>query len=114
VKPPAFWTPADGRKDFRSALLAPLGWIYNYFVARRIQTTKPFDPHIPVICVGNATLGGTGKTPVVIYLLKSLRRLGIDAVGLTRGYGGTEKGPVVVHKSSGAPARKLRGGALAQ
>jgi tetraacyldisaccharide 4'-kinase len=82
--------------------LAPLGWIYNYFVARRIQTTKPFDPHIPVICVGNATLGGTGKTPVVIYLLKSLRRLGIDAVGLTRGYGGTEKGPVVVHKKHSA------------
>jgi tetraacyldisaccharide 4'-kinase len=102
VKPPAFWTPADGHKDFRSALLSPLGWIYKYFVARRIQTTEPFDPHIPVICVGNATLGGTGKTPVVIYILKSLRRLGIDAVGLTRGYGGTEKGPVVVHKKHSA------------
>ena len=102
VKPPAFWTPKDGKRDLRGAVLSPLGWIYNYFVARRIKTTVPFDPHIPVICVGNATLGGTGKTPVAIYLLKSLRRLGIEAVGLTRGYGGTEKGPVVVHKKHSA------------
>ena len=41
-------------------------------------------------------MGGTGKTPVAIYLLKSFRRLGIDVVGLTRGYGGQEKGPMPV------------------
>ncbi len=102
MKPPAFWTPTDGKTDMRGKLLSPLGWVYNYFVARRIQTTQPLDVGIPVICVGNATLGGTGKTPVAIYLLRSFQRLGIGAVGLSRGYGGTEKGPVVVHPKHSA------------
>lgn len=102
MKPPAFWTPENGKADMRSLLLSPLGWVYNYFVSRRIKTTQPLDVGIPVICVGNATLGGTGKTPVAIYLLKSFQRLGIGAVGLTRGYGGTEKGPVIVHPKHSA------------
>ncbi|MGB6317817.1 MAG: tetraacyldisaccharide 4'-kinase, partial [Litorimonas sp.] len=59
--------------------------------------TEPLDPGVPVICVGNATLGGTGKTPVAIYLLKSLRRMGVNAHALTRGYGGQLKGPVPVN-----------------
>ena len=74
----------------------------SWAAARRIRTTESFDVGIPVICVGNATLGGTGKTPVVIYLLKSLRRLQINAVGLTRGYGGQEKGPVPVQPTHSA------------
>ena len=100
MRPPAFWTKP--KADLRSKLLSPLGWLYNYFVARRIKTTTPLDVGIPVICIGNATLGGTGKTPVAIYLLKSFTRLGIGAVGLTRGYGGHEKGPVVVHSKHSA------------
>ena len=102
MKPPDFWTPADGKADLRGKLLSPLGWIYNYFTQRRIKTAQPLDVGIPVICIGNATLGGTGKTPVAIYLLRSLQRLGIGAVGLTRGYGGTEKGPIVVHPKHSA------------
>jgi tetraacyldisaccharide 4'-kinase len=80
-------------------LLKPFGWVYGWAAARRIKTTQSYDVGIPVICVGNATMGGTGKTPVAIYILKSLRRLGIDAVGLTRGYGGLEKGPIPVQQN---------------
>lgn len=77
-------------------LLSPLSWLTAWLTARRIRTTESYDAGVPVICVGNATLGGTGKTPVVIYLLQSFRRLGINVVGLTRGYGGQEKGPIPV------------------
>ena len=101
MRPPEFWNHREGRDaaPMIRALLSPISWIYGWAAARRLKTTESYDVGLPVICVGNATLGGTGKTPVVIYLLKSLRRLGIEAVGLTRGYGGQEKGPMPVHKN---------------
>jgi tetraacyldisaccharide 4'-kinase len=43
-------------------------------------------------------MGGTGKTPVAAYLLHSLRRMGVNVVGLSRGYGGQEKGPIPVQR----------------
>ena len=100
MRPPEFWNHREGRDaaPMIRTLLRPLGWIYGWATARRIKTTHSYDVGIPVICVGNATMGGTGKTPVAIYLLKSLRRLKINAVGLTRGYGGLEKGPVPVQQ----------------
>jgi len=100
MRPPEFWNHRHGRDaaPFIRTMLKPLSWITSYAAARRINTIESYDPGIPVICVGNATLGGTGKTPVAIYLLKSLRRLGINAVGLTRGYGGLEKGPLPVNE----------------
>lgn len=100
MKPPEFWYQTEGREAARMlrALLAPISWIYARTTAKRIETTVPFDPLIPVICVGNASVGGTGKTPVAAYLLESLSRMGLRAVILSRGYGGTEKGPIVVGK----------------
>ncbi len=98
MRPPEFWNYKHGRDaaPMLRLLLTPFSWITAWMTARRIANTQSFDAGIPVICVGNATMGGTGKTPVTIYLLKSLRRLGINAVGLTRGYGGQEKGPIPV------------------
>ena len=51
---------------------------------------------IPVICVGNFTLGGTGKTPAAIAVAKLLAASGEKPFFLTRGYGGTLAGPVRV------------------
>ena len=98
MRPPEFWDIKTGRDaaPMLRTLLSPLGWLYSQATARRIRNTIPYDPGIPVICVGNASVGGTGKTPVTAYLLESLTRMGIRAVALTRGYGGTEKGPVIV------------------
>ena len=98
MKSPAFWNFRSGpeAKTALRTVLRPLGWLYAKAAAHRLQTTEPVDPGVPVICVGNATLGGTGKTPVVAYLLKSMRRLGVQAHGLSRGYGGREKGPTAV------------------
>ena len=98
MKPPEFWYQKEGRESatLLRTLLTPFSWIYAHATAKRIRTTTPFDPLIPVICVGNAGVGGTGKTPIAAYLLESLTRMGIRAVVLSRGYGGTEKGPIVV------------------
>lgn len=73
-------------------LLTPVSWIWAAVTARRIAKARPFDPGVPVICVGNLTVGGTGKTPVVRELLR--RTPGAQA--LSRGYGGSEPGPLKV------------------
>ena len=72
-------------------LLTPVSWIWAAVTARRIAKGQPVDPGVPVICVGNLTLGGTGKTPVVREIA---RRLG--GTVLSRGYGGSEAGPLRV------------------
>lgn len=99
MRPPEFWNIREGRDGapMIRTLLRPLGALYAWAGRRRRAQTEPLDPGVPVICVGNATLGGTGKTPVAIYLMKSLRRLGVNAHGLTRGYGGQLKGPIPVN-----------------
>lgn len=73
-------------------VLTPLSWIWAAVTARRIAGARPADPGVPVICVGNLTVGGTGKTPIVRELLKRLP----GAHGLSRGYGGRELGPLRV------------------
>ena len=77
-------------------LLKPLSWIWAAVTARKIARAIPVDPGAPVICVGNITMGGTGKTPVVREILARLRARGIEAHGLSRGYGGRLGGPVQV------------------
>lgn len=78
------------------ALLKPVSWIWAAATARRIARTTPADPGVPVICVGNLTVGGTGKTPIVRQIAAHLRARGFAAHGLSRGYGGKLSGPVAV------------------
>lgn len=89
---PRWWYSRD-RKIGAVArlLLTPVSWIWTVATARRIAAGAAIDPGVPVICVGNLTMGGTGKTPVVREIA---RRLG-GAV-LSRGYGGSLAGPVQV------------------
>jgi tetraacyldisaccharide 4'-kinase len=89
---PAFWhRPSSGI----SLLLSPLAAIYGAVAARRMQR-RGFDAGIPVFCVGNYHVGGAGKTPTVLALVKLLRDLGETPVVLSRGYGGRLRGPVMV------------------
>lgn len=98
MRPPEFWNYRDGRLSAPTlrTLLTPISWVWSAVTARRIRTTVPYECGVPVICVGNVTLGGTGKTPVTAYLLQSLTRMNIRAVGLSRGYKGQLKGPIPV------------------
>jgi len=77
-------------------LLRPISWVWAWETARRIAGGRPFDAGIPVICVGNLTMGGSGKTPVVRAIVQRLAARGVAAAVLTRGYGGRLKGPVRV------------------
>ena len=75
-------------------LLRPVGWLYGLIICIR---NRLYDWHmlravrlnVPVICVGNITAGGSGKTPVVIALCEALIRQGRRPGILTRGYKGT-------------------------
>jgi tetraacyldisaccharide 4'-kinase len=78
-----------------SRLLAPLGLLYGAISSNRMLR-KGHRSGVPVICVGNYSLGGAGKTPTVIALIKLLRSAGETPVVLSRGYGGRLTGPVRV------------------
>ena len=77
-------------------LLTPASWIWAAATARRITRGARLDPGVPVICVGNLTLGGAGKTPVAMAILSLLAGQGVKAHALSRGHGGRLTGPVRV------------------
>ncbi|MBT8459048.1 MAG: tetraacyldisaccharide 4'-kinase [Boseongicola sp.] len=102
MRAPAFWSNSPDAPGWQSRLLSPLGFVYAAGTARRIARTPEMKRAIPVICVGNINAGGTGKTPTVIALIEQLHAYRVHVV--TRGYGGTEQGPIQVnerkHKAS--------------
>ena len=74
-------------------LLMPLSWLYGFFAGRlkasRQQKARLVgSAAVPVIVVGNITVGGTGKTPMVIWLVEQLQRRGFTPGVVTRGYRG--------------------------
>ena len=77
MREPAFWRTDGGRGSgaLARALLSPLGHVYAWTVARRLRRTEPVNVGIPVFCVGNLTVGGTGKTPVAAALMARLEAL---------------------------------------
>jgi tetraacyldisaccharide 4'-kinase len=93
MKPPDFWTESDSPL---ARLLTPLGWVYAGATAWRLAHGHPWRAAVPVICVGNLTAGGAGKTPVVRDIATRLSRMGQNPAILSRGYGGKIRGPVRV------------------
>jgi tetraacyldisaccharide 4'-kinase len=89
---PDFWYRPS---SWMSRLLMPLAAVYGAVAGYRLQR-EGFDAGIPVLCVGNYHVGGAGKTPTVLALVKLLRDLGETPVVLSRGYGGQLRGPVMV------------------
>lgn len=91
MRAPEFWT-GDRRLDrFLAAALAPIGRVYGATVAHKAARAKPYRSRTKVICVGNLTAGGTGKTPVAIAIAKALSARGMRPCFLTRGYGGAAR-----------------------
>src|SRR5579883_2714780 len=89
---PDFWQ----RDGWWPLLLAPAGWALASAGRLRRRLAHPLTLPIPVLCVGNLVVGGTGKTPVVLALANDMQVRGVRVHCLTRGYGGTEAGPIVV------------------
>lgn len=91
---PSWWYGGDN--DVRRSLLVPLGRLYGWIAERRFRRRQPYRSRLPVICVGNLTAGGTGKTPLSMFIARFLVGAGQRPVFLTRGYGGRVAGPAWV------------------
>src|SRR3954447_5940342 len=84
MKAPRFWWDKPGAT---AALLSPFAAVYGAVAARRLEQSGA-RAGIPVICVGNPTVGGSGKTPAAIAIARLLIDAGERPFFLTRGYGG--------------------------
>lgn len=89
---PEFWRT----RGILPSLLQPLASAYQAAGALKQAMTVPFRAPVPVICIGNLVAGGAGKTPVTLSLALLLRERGRHPHILTRGYGGSLRGPVAV------------------
>ena len=94
---PSFW---QMRHNPLSLALTPLAWLYGGLEAARRRLTHAQHPGKPVICVGNLTAGGAGKTPTVRWLAEKIAAQGHQPAILSRGYGGSEKGPLKVDRQT--------------
>ena len=89
---PKFWKT----RNIISSILVPLSFIFRILTfIKKIQKPKELD--IPIICVGNLTIGGEGKTPTVLSLTKILKKNGRKIAVILRGYGGKLNGPIKVN-----------------
>jgi len=93
MRAPEFW---DAPAGALAGVLAPLSAMWTGAAHFRRALARPSRAPVPVICVGNLVAGGAGKTPVVLSLAHWLRLRGVPAHVVTRGYGGTLRGPVRV------------------
>jgi tetraacyldisaccharide 4'-kinase len=99
LEAPSFWYRQRGGL---ASALAPLGTLYGRLAEARFARARPYRSRLPVICIGNFTVGGGGKTPTAIIVASLLASLGARPCFLTRGYGGKAKGPVMVGKGGNA------------
>jgi tetraacyldisaccharide 4'-kinase len=91
MREPAFWHRPSSPL---SLLLMPLAALYGLVAGQRMRR-QGADAGVPVLCVGNYHVGGAGKTPTVLALVKLLREAGETPVVLSGGYGGRLRGPVM-------------------
>lgn len=75
---------------FYGMAMSARAWLYQKNIFKRHALP------VPVVSVGNLTMGGTGKTPFVMYIAKRLKEMGRNPAVVSRGYGGAAPGPVNV------------------
>lgn len=92
--PPTFWKD----KNIWAQALIPASLLYGRIQKTLYNSRAPYKSSLPVICIGNVQLGGSGKTPITqaLYRLMLDHGLAKNPVILLRGYGGDMKGPVFV------------------
>lgn len=95
MKAPDFWWQA--KPGWQAKALAPLGALYAAITARRMARPG-FRAAVPVLCCGNPTVGGSGKTILALDLGARLLARGRKPAFLTRGYGGRQAAPMRVDK----------------
>jgi len=86
-----FYNPKSLQK-LLSFLLLPLSWLYCFVMYLRYKLSKPQDFGVSIVSIGNLTVGGSGKTPLVTALAQKYKKPAI----ILRGYGRASKGMIVV------------------
>ncbi len=101
LRAPEFWNHASGpaAAPLARALLEPVSWLYQAGANVQANAIRAAHPGAPVICIGNLTLGGAGKTPVALAILERLQAQDITVHALSRGYGGRLRGPITVDEA---------------
>lgn len=89
------WWYGDG---VAGTLLAPLGMIFDAVTRLRrglyrVGVLRAYRASVPVVIIGNLSVGGTGKSPLVAHIASTLARRGVRAGILLRGYGAAVRGP---------------------
>src|SRR5262249_15878232 len=100
MREPHFWRVTDKRSRASAPMtklfLTPAAMAYPWAANRRLKRPTPVEAATPVVCVGNLPKAGPGKTPLPAAVRKYLTTKGFRAASLSRGYGGTEDGPLKV------------------
>lgn len=97
--PPFWWEPVG----IQARLLQPIAWAYGAIANRRLERAAPPKIDLPVLCVGNFTVGGSGKTPATIALASEAKKMGLIPGILTRGHGGSLSKPKLVDADRDSP-----------
>lgn len=90
--PPFWWEKAD----WRAWLLWPASLAYGAVSGRLMASARPAPLEVPVLCIGNLTVGGAGKTPAALALAAAARTAGFAPGFLSRGHGGVLEKPALV------------------
>lgn len=98
---PSFWYPDQKESlPLKAKILKPLACLYTlgFKLDQGMKTAKKAS--VPVLCIGNLSAGGTGKTPTCLSLVDIIKDSGLaeNPHFLMRGYGGAERGPLLVNR----------------
>jgi len=110
MKTPRFWA----YNGWQAKMLMPLAWFYGAVTQWRLKMCQPYHAKVKVICIGNITAGGVGKTPVAMAMAEKYQKEGKKVFFVTRGYKGKLKNIVVdldkhTPEETGDEARLLAG-----
>ncbi|GMG81802.1 tetraacyldisaccharide 4'-kinase [Paralimibaculum aggregatum] len=93
MRAPGFWSAPRRAPGLAARLLAPASLLWRLGGWLRALRTRPGRAPVPVICIGNLTAGGAGKTPLVLALAARLAAAGHAPAIVSRGHGGRLRGP---------------------
>jgi tetraacyldisaccharide 4'-kinase len=93
MRAPRFWSNSPDQPGWQARILAPAAWLWRLGTWWRGRGVVPYRATVPVVCIGNLTAGGAGKTPMVAALLERLLAGGRSPHVVSGGHGGQIIGP---------------------